>query len=90
MAQPVEQRGEAFRLRPVENLPSLGTIGDEAGLLQGFEVLRDGTLSDSAGAGQLEHVDLPCPGDALEHGATGRIGKSAHDGIDAGGLDHDF
>ncbi|MNT92416.1 hypothetical protein D3C72_2337010 [compost metagenome] len=89
MVHPVDQRLEALRLGAVVDVATLGALGDEARLLQRFEVLRNRTLRHAAAARQLDHRDLVGVGDALEHGAPGRIGKSAHDGGDGCGFNHD-
>src|SRR5215203_4231824 len=88
VAQPVEERSEALRLRSVEDIPALGSLRDESSPLQRFEVLRDGSLCHAARARQLGHIDLTRAGDALEHGPPSRIGEGTHDVIDAGTLDH--
>jgi len=51
-------------------------------------VLRNRALRHAAAARQFNDGDLVGIGDALEHGAPGRIGKGAHDGGDGSGFDH--
>ena len=49
VAHPIDERGEALRLGAIIDVPSLGALGDQTGLLQLFEVLGDGALRHATG-----------------------------------------
>src|SRR5258705_12357011 len=88
VAHPVDQRLEAFRLGAVIDLPAFGALGDQAGLLQGLEVLRNGALRHAAPSRQFDDGDLVGADDPLKHGPPCGIGKRAHDGVDGSGFGH--
>ncbi|MNY40302.1 hypothetical protein D3C86_1750370 [compost metagenome] len=88
VAHPVDERRQALGLGAVIDVAALRTLGDETRLFQRLEVLRNRALRHAAAARQFNDGDLVGIGDALEHGAPGRIGKGAHDGGDGSGFDH--
>src|ERR1700726_1831897 len=88
MAHPIDQRGEPLRLGAIKNIAAFAALGDQASLLQRFQVLRDGALRYATPPRQLNHGDLVRPDDPLEHRSPSGIGKRAHDNVDGGRFNH--
>src|ERR1700687_1747503 len=88
MAHPIDQRGEPLRLGAIKNIAAFAALGDQASLLQRFQVLRDGALRHITPARQLQHGDLLGLDDPLEHGPPSGIGQRPHDSVDRSGFNH--
>src|SRR4051794_29134173 len=90
MIHPGHQRLQSLRRGAVVDVAALRALGDEAGLLEGLQMLRDRALGDATAARQLRDADFLALEHPLEHGAAGRIGEGAHHGGDGvwGGFDH--
>jgi hypothetical protein len=84
VAHPIEEGGKTLRFGAIEHLPAIGPLGDQTGLLQGLEMLRDSALRHTAPARQFDHRYLIGADHPFEHGSPGWVGEGAHHGIDVG------
>ena len=83
--EPAAQLAEAFRVDLVEAARAVDLVADEAGLAQRLEVLRDGRPAHRQAGGDL--ADRHRAGaQALEDGASGRVGQGGEGVLVSHGL----
>src|SRR5258706_13763936 len=68
MAHPTDQRGEPLRLGAIKDIAAFAALGDQASLLQRFQVRRDGALRHITPPRQLQHGVSLCLDDPPENG----------------------
>ena len=88
MAHPVDKRSQTFRPGSIVNIAAFGTFRDQAGLLQGFEMLGDRALRYTTAPCQFDDGDLVRADDSLEYGSARGVSERAHDGIYVRGFNH--
>jgi hypothetical protein len=72
--EPGTDLSQTVRVDLVDTPRPVRPIGDQAGLLEDLQMLRDGRPADRKAVGQLAHGERPAR-KALKHLTSGRIGK---------------
>ena len=78
LVDPAPQFAKAVWIDVIHAARTLGSIGDEPGCLQGFEMLRNGGAADRQTARKNAHR-LRAGAQSLEHPASRRIAQTLKD-----------